>query len=76
MERSQSPLAACSSTGPLERRSHVDGDGFYTVVGESLKYDLEAQCGWGQQRLRRMKVRKAVHYFVYADKGTTDSSMD
>ncbi len=35
MERSESPLAACSSTGPRERSTQVDGNGFYTAVGES-----------------------------------------
>ncbi len=28
-----------------------------TAVGESSKYDLEAQCGLGQQRLRHMENR-------------------
>ncbi len=28
-----------------------------TAVGESSEYDLEAQCGWGQQRLRHMESR-------------------
>ncbi len=36
---------ACSSTGQLEFCTHVVGDESYTAVGESSKYDLEAQCG-------------------------------
>ncbi len=32
-------------------------DESYTAVGESTKYDLEAQCGWGQQRPRHMESR-------------------
>ncbi len=27
-------LAICSSTGIVERKAHVGGDGFYTAVGE------------------------------------------
>ncbi len=26
----------------------LGGDESYTAVGESSKYDLEVQCGWGQ----------------------------
>ncbi len=62
-----------SSTGLLERWTHVGGDGFYTDVGESWKYDLEAQCGWGQQKLRRMESREN---HAHTDKVTTDSSTD
>ncbi len=32
-------------------------DESYTAVGESLKYDLEAQCGWGQRIPRHMESR-------------------
>ncbi len=56
--RSQSPLAIYPSTGLLERWTHVGGDGFYTAVGESRKYDLETQSGWGQQKLHRMESRE------------------
>ncbi len=45
MKRSRSPLAVCFSTGLLERWAHVDG-----AVGDSWKYDLEAQCGWGGKK--------------------------
>ncbi len=31
------------------------GDESYTAVSESSKYDLEAQCGWEQQRLLHME---------------------
>ncbi len=49
--------------GIHKRWTHVASDGVYTAVGEFLKYDLEAQRGWGQQKNR-------VGWKV-----TTDSSM-
>ncbi len=55
---------------------HVGGDESYIAVGESSKYDLEAQCGWGSKNCVAREVEKAVHYFAYADNVTTDSSTD
>ncbi len=63
MKISQSPQAVCSSTGLLERWTHVGGDGFYTAVEESWKYDLEARCGWGQRRLHREESREGRALF-------------
>ncbi len=63
MKRSQSPLAIRSTTGLLERWTHVGGYGFYTAVGESLKYSLEAQSGWGQQKRCRMGSREGRALF-------------
>ncbi len=56
-KRSQSSLAINSSTGLLERWAHIGGDGFYTIVGESWKYDSEAQSEWGQQKRCRYDIR-------------------
>ncbi len=55
---------------------HVGDDESYTAVGESSKYDLEAQCGWGNESRVTWKVEEAVHNFVHADKVTTNSSTD
>ncbi len=74
MERSQSPLAACSSTGPLERWTHVDGNGFYTAAGESWSMTSKTNAGGGRKDCVAWKVEEAVHYFEHADKVTTDSS--
>ncbi len=71
MMRSRYPLAIYSSTGVSERWMHVGVSGFYTAVGESWKYDR-----WGSKNCDAWKVEKFVHYFVYTDKGTTDSFTD
>ncbi len=55
---------------------HVGGDESYIAVGESSKYDLEAQCGWGSKNCVTWKVEEAFHNFVHADKVTIDSSTD
>ncbi len=55
---------------------HVGGDGFYAVVGESWKYDCEAQSAEGSKSCIAMIFRVTVHYFVRAYMVTMGSSMD
>ncbi len=55
---------------------HVGDDESYTAVGESSKYDLEAQCGYCSEYRVTWKAEEGVHNFVHADKVTTNSSTD
>ncbi len=57
--------------GLLGRCTHVGDDESYTAVGESSKYDLEAQCEWGQQRPRHMENlhRQNVKPYINPEEG-------
>ncbi len=72
MERSQSPLGACSSTGPLERV--LTATGFTPLLVNLESLTSKPSAGGGSKDCVAWKVEKAVHYFVHADKVTTHSS--
>ncbi len=59
-------VAVTISSGSLfHYGTHVDGDGSYTAVSESSKYDPEAQCGWGQQRPRHIENLRRPCIILY-----------
>ncbi len=76
MKRPQSPLAVCSRTDYSNAERMLAVTGFTPLLVNLESMTSKPNAGGDSKDCVEWKVEKAGHYFVHADKVTTDSSTD